>query len=178
MLDVVQSRVKAAIDALTSQLLQHVIVVRRHFVWYFLLRPVSTRTTVPYSAAALDPCFSPRAAIRSPVDNNKHSSRRPHTTRDSNKQKHNTQGSMEEAVWYGSSNSEAEGVRWQRVGCLNIVWRCLVRITKGQCPAACPSSAGSSAGWMIFAPALFTIATLLLGLPDAPHRCPHACVSS
>lgn len=32
LLEVVQARVKPAIDALTSQLLQHVIVVRRHFV--------------------------------------------------------------------------------------------------------------------------------------------------
>lgn len=39
LLDVVQTRVKAAIDALTSQLLQHVVVVRRHGVWYFLLCP-------------------------------------------------------------------------------------------------------------------------------------------
>ena len=87
---------------------------------------------------------------------------------------------MEEAVWYGCSSRWAEGVqRRQRAGCLNIVWRCLVSIAQGQCPAACPSSAGSSADApSFFAPALFTIATLRLGLPAALHRCAHACVSS
>lgn len=173
LLEVVQTRVKPAIDALTSQLLQHMIVVRRHFVWYFLLRRVSTRTTVPYSAAALDPCSSPRP-VRNAGDNDKHSGQRPHTTRGSNKQKHNTQGSMEEAVWYCSSNSEAEGGRCWRVGCLNIVWRCPVRIGVGQCPAACPSSAGSSVDLVV----VFTIATLSSACLTRAARCAHACVSS
>ena len=145
LLEVVQSRVEAELSEPTAQLLQHVIVVRRHFVWYFLLRrSVSTRTTVPYS---VDPCSSPRAA-GNPVDgdNNKHN-RRPHTTRASNKKKRSTQGSMEESsslVQYQQQRGGRVCDGWQ-VGCLNIGRRCLVRISTGQCPAACPSSAGSSA---------------------------------
>jgi hypothetical protein len=72
----------------TSQLLQHVVVVRRHFVW---LSCISVSTCFP-SAVTLVPSSSPDSdSAIIPIDNN---SSRGHTTVGASENNNGAQGSM------------------------------------------------------------------------------------
>jgi hypothetical protein len=111
------------VDAMepTSQLLLHVVVVRRHVVW---LSCVSVSTCF-LNAVTSDPSRPSSVAV--PIDNN---SRRGHTTVGASKNNNGAQGSMRVQL-------QRRMCFWRPVQCLNSrIGAGMFVSAVGQCPAA------------------------------------------